>query len=505
MASGMSRAALRPRWESLGGGASVMSDAVELRKVELPFLVPVSTARGVHRSRPLVLVRVVGRTAGIRATGAADDGAPVEGWGECASLADTTFDTEDVGRSWAVLEHDLVPALLDLSARQRSPTAPPLRARPCPPRPPRTHRWPSPHSRWRWPTPISAPKAGPWPDCSGCEGRAVELGAVVGVADSVDQLLATVAGLVDRGFSRVKLKIGPGWDIVPVAAVTEAFPGLRLQVDANGAYGPQDMDLLAGLDRFGLLCLEQPLDRDDLAGHALLATRMTTPICLDEGLDSPDRVTGALASGACSVVCVKPSRLGGLGASLTVIDHCVASGVPLWMGGMFESGYARGVNTTLGALDGMAWPGDLSPPLTYLGDDLVPELPLARHGPLGAVVATPPEGPGMGPLPDPAALARHTTDRLVVPGIGRLTALGASRPHRVAVMRRIALPCIGPPSNAASATPTTGWSGREPSWPSSTSSSWWSTRSPTTPGCGRWWRRPRWPPRSTTRPTGMPR
>jgi len=415
MASGMSRAALRPRWESLGGGASVMSDAVEIRKVELPFLVPVSTARGVHRSRPLVLVRIVGRTAGTRATGAADDGVPVEGWGECASLADTTFDTEDVGRSWAVLEHDLVPALLDLSARNG-------------------HRLPRPSELG--PVRQAAPEA-PLAFAAlemavadahlrsegrslarllGVEGRAVELGAVVGVADSVDQLLATVAGLVDRGFSRVKLKIGPGWDIVPVAAVTEAFPGLRLQVDANGAYGPQDMGLLAGLDRFGLLCLEQPLDRDDLAGHALLATRMTTPICLDEGLDSPDRVIGALASGACSVVCVKPSRLGGLGASLTVIDHCVASGVPLWMGGMFESGYARGVNTTLGALDGMAWPGDLSPPLTYLGDDLVPELPLALHDPLGAVVATPPEGPGMGPLPDPAALARHTTDRLVVPG-----------------------------------------------------------------------------------------
>jgi O-succinylbenzoate synthase len=415
MASGTSPATLAVRWERLGGGDQVVVNSVELRRVELPFRVPVTTAKAVHRSRPLLLVRVVGRTVGTRAAGAAGAGTAVEGWGECASLADTAFDTEDVGRSWAVLEHALVPALLDVGARSG-------------------HRLPRPCELGtvREAAP-DAPLAFAALEMAvadahlrsedrslagllGVEGRTVELGAVIGVADSVDRLLTAVAGLVDRGFSRVKLKIGPGWDIVPVAAVAQAFPGLRLQVDANGAYGLQDADLLAGLDRFGLLCFEQPLGRDDLAGHAVLATRMTTPICLDEDLDSPERVAGALASGACSVVCVKPSRLGGLGAALTVIDHCVASGVPLWMGGMFESGYARGVNTTLGAVDGMAWPGDLSPPLTYLEADLVPELPVARRGLLDALVATPPDGPGMGPPPDPAALARHTTDHRIVEG-----------------------------------------------------------------------------------------
>jgi len=412
MVSGTSHATLRQRWEGLGGGA-VMLNSVELHNMELPFRVPVPTARGVHRSRPLVLVRVVGRAA---ATG--DGGLPVEGWGECASLADTTFDAEDVGRSWAVLEHALIPALLDLSARsgRRLPRPGELGAvRDAAPDAPLAFAAlemavADAHLRSEHRSLAGLLEV---------EGRTVELGAVVGVADSVDRLLTTVAGLVNRGFSRVKLKIGPGWDVVPVAAVTEAFPDLRLQVDANGAYGPQDADLLAGLDRFGLLCLEQPLDPDDLSGHARLATRMTTPICLDEGLDSPDRVVRALASGACSVVCIKPSRLGGLGAALTVIDHCVAAEVPLWMGGMFESGYARGVNTTLGALDGMAWPGDLSPPLTYLEHDLVPELPVTRRGPRGALASALPTGPGLGPRPDPAALARHTTDYRVIEGPAR--------------------------------------------------------------------------------------
>jgi O-succinylbenzoate synthase len=417
MVSGTSQATLRQRWERLGGGA-VTVDSVELHRVELPFLDPVPTAKGVHRSRPLVLVRVVGRTEGHRAAVTAEAGAPVEGWGECASLADTTFDTEDVGRSWAVLEHALVPALLDLSARtgHRLP-------RPCELGAVRAVAPDAPLAFAALEMAVAdahlRSERRSLAQLLEVEGRTVELGAVVGVADSVDRLLTTVAGLVDRGFARVKLKIGPGWDIVPVAAVTEAFPDLSLQVDANGAYGREDADLLFGLDRFGLLCLEQPLDRDDLSGHSRLATRMTTPICLDEGLDSPDRVAAALASGACSVVCIKPSRLGGLGAALTVIDHCVAAAVPLWMGGMFESGYARGVNTTLGALDGMAWPGDLSPPLSYLETDLVPELPVARRGPSGALVASPPTGPGLGPRPDPVALAGHTTDHRVIGGPAR--------------------------------------------------------------------------------------
>jgi O-succinylbenzoate synthase len=417
MVSGTSHATLRQRWEGVGGGASVVVDSVELHRVELPFLAPVATAKGVHRSRPLVLVRVVGRTGDL-ATVTAPAGFPVEGWGECASLADATFDSEDVEQSWAVLEHALVPALLDLSSRSgcRLP-------RPCELGAVREAAPDAPLAFAALEMAVAdahlRSEDRSLAELLGVEGRTVELGAVIGLADSVDHLLATVAGLVDRGFSRVKLKIGPGWDIVPVAAVTEAFPDLRLQVDANGAYGPSDAALLSGLDRFGLLCLEQPFDQDNLSGHARLAAGMNTPICLDEGLNSPDRVAGALASGACSVVCIKPSRLGGLGAALAVIDDCVGAAVPLWMGGMFESGYARGVNTILGALDGMAWPGDLSPPLTYLEDDLVPELPVARRGPAGPLVATLPSGPGLGPRPGPAALARHTTRYRIVDGPAR--------------------------------------------------------------------------------------
>jgi O-succinylbenzoate synthase len=177
-------------------------------------------------------------------------------------------------------------------------------------------------------------------------------------------------------------------------------------VDANGAYGEGDAAHLAELDRFGLLCVEQPFDPPGLEAHARLARRISTPVCLDESLDSPATVERALALGACSVVCVKPARLGGLGAALQVIETCAGSGVPLWMGGMFESGYARGVNTTLAALPGFSWPGDLSPTRTYLGDDVVPGPRLSRSGPDGSLVARVPDGEGMGPPPDADSLLR---------------------------------------------------------------------------------------------------
>jgi O-succinylbenzoate synthase len=219
------------------------------------------------------------------------------------------------------------------------------------------------------------------------------------VASSEEALVDRVASLADQGFSRVKLKVGPGWDFVPLEAVTAAVPGVRLQADANGSYSEEDEDRLAELDRFGLLCLEQPFEPTNLAAHTRLAARMRTPICLDEGIRSRRDIADALAVGACSVVCLKPARLGGLGEALAVVESCRTDGTPLWMGGMFESGYARGINTTLAALSGFSWPGDLSPAATYLAADLVPPPELVRTRPSRALSARLPTGPGMGTAP----------------------------------------------------------------------------------------------------------
>jgi O-succinylbenzoate synthase len=383
-------------WGSVGSARSVDLEAVELWRVELPFVRPVATAKGVHRSRPLVLVKVMGRTDG-------DQGSQrIEGWGECAALADATYDHEDVNGSFRALQDVLVPALFDV-ARPTGPGGSRL--------PPPSGLGPTRETAPYAPLAFAALEMAvadahlraehrSLADVLGVRGREVELGAVVGQTDSIDALVEEATELAASGFRRLKMKIGMTWDVVPVAAVAGAVPQLQLQVDANGAYGEGDAAHLAELDRFGLLCVEQPFDPPGLGAHARLARRITTPVCLDESLDSPATVERALALGACSVVCVKPARLGGLGAAIRVIESCVAAEVPLWMGGMFESGYARGVNTTLAALPGFSWPGDLSPTRTYLDDDLVPGPRLSRSGPEGGLTARVPVGDGMGPPPD---------------------------------------------------------------------------------------------------------
>jgi O-succinylbenzoate synthase len=340
--SGIPGTTVSGRWAGLGRDATVAVDAVELWTVELPFVGPVATAKGVHRSRPLVLVHLLGHAEGTESTrgeGTTRAVRPVEGWGECAALADSTFDEEDVARSLEVLRRDLVPALIDRMASGGA-------ALPGPSELDNVHRA-APDSPLAFATLEMAvadahlrAEQRSLAELLGVEGRVVEAGAVVGTAATVADLLAAVGRLVDQGYSRVKVKIAPGWDVEPVSALAEAYPDLRLQVDANGSYRPEDGNSggagavdadgsrLAGLDRFGLLCIEQPFDRADLGAHARLAATMSTPICLDESLDSPERVDQALAMGACSVVCVKPARLGGLGAALSVIDRCRRAGVP---------------------------------------------------------------------------------------------------------------------------------------------------------------------------------
>jgi O-succinylbenzoate synthase len=383
-------------WATVGRQGAVVLEAVELWLVELPFFHPVFTSKGAHRRRPLVLVQLIGTI----------DGRMVEGWGECAALADVTYDAEDVSRSFSALEHELIPALVEQVSGDDGVLPGPADLEMAGALARRT------------PLAFAALEMAvadvhlravgrSLADVLGVEGRTVALGAVVGTHSTSRSLVDEVSRLVADGFTRVKLKIGPGWDVDPVAAVTDHVPDLRLQVDANGSYGEADLDHLCELDRFGLLCLEQPFDRSDLDLHRRLAERIKTPVCLDESLDSPGTTASAIAMGACSVVCIKPSRLGGLGAALAVVEACTAKGVPLWMGGMYESGFARGVNTTLAALDGFAWPGDLSPSGTYLADDLVPGPDLTRSGANRSLSSALPRGPGMGPAPQSEVLERR--------------------------------------------------------------------------------------------------
>jgi O-succinylbenzoate synthase len=241
----------------------------------------------------------------------------------------------------------------------------------------------------------------------------VEAGVALGIAGSVGELLDAVARAVAEGYRRVKLKIEPGWDVEPVSAVRASFPDLPLQVDANGAYTVRDAGHLARLDDLDLLLIEQPLPPDRLRDHVLLGRRLRTPICLDESIVSAMSAADAVDLGACRVVNVKPGRVGGYLEARRIHDLCRARGVPVWCGGMLETGLGRAGNAALAALPGFTLPGDLSASARYYRRDLT--APFVLHEGRLRV----PQGPGLGVEVDPAALRDVTAAVAVVSRQGR--------------------------------------------------------------------------------------
>lgn len=321
-----------------------------MRRVQLPLVSPFRTSFGTQTSRDALLLRVV-----------TDD---AEGWGECVAMADPLYSSEYVDAAADVLRRFLIPALgaapnLDANAVAR--VVAPFKG----------HRMAK-----------AALEMGVLDAELRAAGRplARELGAVhervpcgvsVGITNSIPELLDSVAGYLDAGYVRVKLKIEPGWDIEPVRAVRERFgDDVLLQVDANTAYTPADARHLARLDPFDLLLIEQPLEEEDVLGHADLARQIRTRICLDESITSARAAAAAIELGACSVVNVKPGRVGGYLEARRIHDVCVAHGVPVWCGGMLETGLGRAANLALAALPGFTLPGDTSASDRYYRTDI---------------------------------------------------------------------------------------------------------------------------------------
>jgi len=236
----------------------------------------------------------------------------------------------------------------------------------------------------------------------------VECGVSVG-RFPVDELLEQVAGYVDAGYQRVKLKILPRHDVEPVAAVRAQFPEIELWADANGSYTLADVDTLLALDDVHVGLLEQPLPDDDLLGNAAVARAIATPVCLDESLTSARATEHAIELGACAVVNLKAARVGGLLEAVRVHDLCVARGVPVWCGGMLETGIGRAANLALASLPGFTLPGDLSASDRYFARDVITEpFTLASDGTMAV-----PMGPGLGVEVDLDYVDAITLDREV--------------------------------------------------------------------------------------------
>jgi o-succinylbenzoate synthase len=356
---------------------------VELRRVALPLVTPFRTSFGVERDRDVLLVRVVA------------DG--VEGWGECVAAAEPRYSSEYADGAADVLRRFLVPAAAALDDLEPEALGPALAFV-------KGHRMAKAALELAVLDAWLRARGEPLAAHLGATRDRVPAGVSVGILGSPAELLDAVAGYLDQGYLRIKLKIEPGWDLEPVAAVRERFgDDLALQVDANAAYTLADADHLAGLDRFGLLLVEQPLAEDDLVGHAELARRLATPVCLDESITSARVAVDAVRLGACRIVNVKAGRVGGYLEARRLHDACRALGVPLWCGGMLETGIGRAANVALAALPGFTLPGDTSASDRYFARDVTAPFVL-EEGHLAV-----PSGPGLGVEPEPGVLEELTT------------------------------------------------------------------------------------------------
>lgn len=374
---------------------------VKLHNVRLPIVRPFSTSFGTQTVRSAIIVEV-------RAEAANATGSPTEviGWGECVALADPLYSPEYTDGARQMMIRYLLPALFAYQARHGAVTAETVG---------HSLRAIVGHQMAKSALEMAVldaqlrSRGESFAQYLGATVDRVPSGVSVGIQNSIPGLLDTVAEYVEDGYQRIKLKIQPGWDIEPVAAVREHFgPNLLLQVDANAAFTLADAVLLRKLDAFDLLLIEQPLGEADLRQHAALAALMSTPMCLDESIFSAETAMDAIAMKSSAVINIKPGRVGGYLEARRIHDIARASGVAVWCGGMLETGLGRAANAALSALPGFTLPGDISASSRYYETDLTEPFVL-DNGYINV-----PKGPGLGVEPIPEILRQLTTDLYTV-------------------------------------------------------------------------------------------
>jgi o-succinylbenzoate synthase len=349
-------------------------DAIELFVVELPLVRPFRVSFGTSTGKRCVLARV--RRDGV------------DGWGECvADDGFPGFSGEWDEGAWTLLRDVLGPALLAAEEVSSETVEDRLRFVRGNPMAKATLIDAVLDAELR----AADRSLASW---LGGDKRAVACGVSLGITDTTDELRAQVDEHLAQGYVRIKLKIMPGTDVERVRAIREDHPDIALSVDANAAYRPQDLEVFRALDELELLMIEQPLHHEDLVRHAALQAELRTPICLDESIRSAADAAAAIELGACRIVNIKQGRVGGVLEARRVHDVASAAGVPVWCGGMLETGVGRATNLALAALPGFTLPGDTSASARYFPEDLTEPFVLRSDGTMLV-----PEGPGIGVEP----------------------------------------------------------------------------------------------------------
>lgn len=361
-----------------------------LYHVSMPLRSPFETSFGRSEARDCILLELF------------SDG--VSGFGECVADREPGYSYETVQTAWHILRDYLIPAVLNREVAH-----------------PRQLRSLTSAVRGHLMAKAGLEMAY-WDLLGKREGRSlkqllggqrdrVEVGVSVGLQASPEALVEVVRGYLEQGYRRIKIKIKPGRDASEARAVREAFPQLRLQVDANSAYSLEAAAALTPLDELDLLLIEQPLAEDDLWDHHILQEQLSTPLCLDESILSSRHARQALEMGACRIINIKAGRVGGLSEAAAIHELCYEHGIPVWCGGMLETGVGRAANLALASLPGFSLPGDISATERYYRQDITQECFTLNADSTISV----PDSPGLGITLDRRALQSFTQDSLNLP------------------------------------------------------------------------------------------
>ena len=364
-------------------------ERLELRLIRLPLVHFFETSFGRIDDKHFILARV--------------DGGGATGYGECVAEQDPYYSSETNETAWHVISDFIAPRILGVDFDHPRDVFPALKAI-------RGHNMAKAAVEMAAWDLFAKQRGEPLSRVLGGVRDRIASGVSIGIQLSLDELAAKVERELAAGYRRIKIKIKPGWDVSAIGMVRSRFGAIPLMADANAAYSRDDTAMLASLDAFDLMMIEQPLDYDDIRDHAALQAAIRTPICLDESIHSPQHAEEAITTGACRIINIKPGRLGGHAQSIRVHDICAERGVPVWHGGMLESGIGRAHNIHLASLPNFSLPGDIAASRRYFVPDLIePGIAVSKSGTIDV-----PTGAGIGVTVDWDRLDAATVERYEV-------------------------------------------------------------------------------------------
>ena len=337
----------------------------------MELVTPFATSMGVETHEEHIIVKI--------------DSGGIMGWGECVVEHSPLYSSETVKTAWHILEDFLMPGIINKNLQTVQNAV----------------------DSWKWIRGHRMAKAGLesaiWDVFAKMQNKSlskilggtfdrVEIGVSVGIQSSPDKLIETVERYLQKGYKRIKIKIAPGKDLEFISPLRKEFPDIQLQVDANSAYTLKDIDIFKAMDDYNLVMIEQPLGYDDIYEHSKLQEEIKTPICLDESIHSLNDAKAAVELGSCKIINIKPGRVGGFTESKLIHDYCAEQKIPVWHGGMLESGIGRAGNLALASLPNFTLPGDISASKRYYKEDIVePEFVINNDGTMDV-----PTGTGIG-------------------------------------------------------------------------------------------------------------